>query len=85
MRWRGERWRKSLQCIVRLNAHRRGTQRESPILAQQYYSSAEISTTMAARSYQLCAIDLSAATQYPVNLIVALTSHEINACVCFIK
>lgn len=64
---------KPLQCIVRLSAHRRGRQRESPILAQQYYGSAEISTTMAARHFQHCAIDLVVVTQF--------THSQCNCCV----
>lgn len=61
-RWRE---RRGNRCSTLLGGvHTGGRQRESPILAQQYYGSAAVSTTMAAQPSQPGAIDLVVVTQY---------------------
>lgn len=63
----GKEGEREVECVetaaaVHCQAERtqeRETARESPILAQQYYSSAAISTTMAVWHSQHCAIDPS--------------------------
>lgn len=74
--------RKSLQCIVRLNAHRRGRQRENPHFSSTILQQCrDIYNNGSLALAALCYWSWSGKPIHTVNLIVVLSTSSKKACI----